>query len=225
MDREQDSSWFLGGWNFLCVPTLISAATYCSAVAVQAHPLLVDGVLWCQGDLFSKELKIHSGRPDQQVAKTTLMPLQRPQCITVRFQACLQLNKFPQTLCSQTSVHHKRHKQGQRPCILASLTTEYHPPHWESSVWSRGWEGEGGRTLHSALCDCIILHRPVSFSFVLLWLQNSKSLFSIQNKELSSESWSYYRQGKGQDCPLLYLYLKTRQPTPSPWHKLKVYTL
>lgn len=74
MDREQDSSWLLGGWNFLWVPTLISAARYCSAAAVWAHLLLADGVPWCQGDLFSKELQIHSGKPDQQVGKTTLMP-------------------------------------------------------------------------------------------------------------------------------------------------------
>lgn len=69
MGREEDSSWLLGGWNFLWVPTLLSTARYCSAAAVRAHLLLVDGVPWYQGDLFSKELQILSGRPDQQVER------------------------------------------------------------------------------------------------------------------------------------------------------------
>lgn len=57
----------------------LSAGRYCAAVTVEIRLLLVDGVPWCQGDLFNKELQIHSWRPEEQGTKTTLMsPLKIP---------------------------------------------------------------------------------------------------------------------------------------------------
>lgn len=122
--RTPPGSW-VDGTSFGYHVDICSKVLYCCGSA--GHPLLVDGVLWCQGDLFSKELQIHSGRPDQQVAKTTLMP---PSKILV--YRC-QISGMPTTeqVPPDTEVVAKLQciTKGRSRCILASLTPEYHPPH------------------------------------------------------------------------------------------------
>lgn len=101
-------------------------------------------------------------------------------------------------------MHHKRQKQGQRSCILASLNTEYHPPHRESSVVT-GVRGEGGRTLHSAPCDFIILHKPACFCFVLTSKQQIIVQHPKQRAAIRILKLLLTRQRTGLPSPLLIL--------------------